>query len=281
MEKKVTWKTSLGTIAIIEKCFLMKGRYKTPDRRVKPFEEQTSIINLSYSKRCQRLITDFGIEESFNQAAERMKEHHGIDINSGTVRIITQKHAGRAAELLATEKPFLHQKSKQMTLEMDGEMVPLVQYKESADKRKTKTNYWGELRVSAVQNDLEATWKYASSFNSTDELGNRTEIIMKSIGFDEKTLVHGVGDGAKWIFEQGERIAGSNFSYTIDQPHLCEYISGAVGAWQQNTKEEVNRLKKLADEGKIGSIIKELEKHQKEYPKHEGIENCLRYTQHD
>jgi hypothetical protein len=50
------------------------------NRLRKPLLERISyaIINLSYSKRCQRLITDFGIEESFNQAAERMKEHHGI-----------------------------------------------------------------------------------------------------------------------------------------------------------------------------------------------------------
>ena len=49
---------------------------------------------------------------------------------------------------------------------------------------------------------------------------------MEAIGFGEKTFVHGVGDGAKWIYEQGEKIAGSNFSYTIDQTHLCEYFIG-------------------------------------------------------
>jgi hypothetical protein len=254
----------------------MKGRYKIPDLRVKPFEEQASIVNRNYSKRCQRLITDFGIEESFGQAVQRMKEHHGIDINVSAARNITEKQASRAAELLASE-PAVSQKSKQMILEMDGEMVPLVEYKDSTDKRKTKTNLWGELRVSAVQNHNEVTWKYASSFNSTDELGDRTKIVMESIGFDEKTLVHGVGDGAKWIYEQGEKIAGSNFSYTIDQPHLCEYLTGAVKAWKEDTKEEVQSLKKIADEGKIQIVVEKLEVRQKEYPSHEGIEGCLKY----
>ena len=121
------------------------------------------------------------------------------------------------------------------------------------------------------------SWKYASSFNSTDELGDRTAIVMKSIGFNENTLVHGVGDGAKWIYEQGERIAGSNFSYTIDQPHLCEYFSKAVKAWQKDTEKEVKRLKTLADEGKINSVKEELQKRQEEYPDHKGLESCIRY----
>lgn len=182
----------------MQKCFLKRGRYREPSLRVNPFEEQARVLNRSYSKRCQRLITDFGIEESFHQAIIRMKEHHCVDVNFSAVKNITETHAGRAAELLANE-PAIEKKNKQMILEMDGEMVPLVEYKDSKDKRKTKTNLWGELRVSAVQNHHEVNWKYASSFNSADELGNRTEIVMRSMGFDETTLVHGVGDGAKWI----------------------------------------------------------------------------------
>ncbi len=221
-------------------------------------------------------MTDFGIEESFHQAVHRMKEHHDVVVNVSAVRNITEKHASRAAGLLASEPP-IDKKSKQMILEMDGEMVPLVEYKDSTDRRKTKTNLWGELRVSAVQNHHEVDWRYASSFDSPDALGERTKVVMESIGFDEKTLVHGVGDGAKWIYEQGENIAGSNFSYTIDQPHLCEYLTKAVGAWQEKTKEEVDRLKKLADEGKIANVVLELQNHQKKYPNHEGLESCLRY----
>jgi hypothetical protein len=149
-------------------------------------------------------------------------------------------------------------------------------YEDSKDKRKTKTNLWGELRISAVRNHYEISWKYASSFNSTDELGNRTKTVMESIGFDENTLVHGVGDGAKWIYEQEERITATHFSYTIDQPHLCEYFAEAVKAWREDTREEVQRLKKLADEGKIEKVVEELQSRQQEYPNHEGLERCFK-----
>ena len=266
----------MGPLEIFQQCFLRKGRYKDPSLRVHPLEELAGITNRSYSRRCQRLVTDFGIEESFYQAVVRMKEHHGVDINVSAVRNITGRHANRAAELLA-QVPAKEQKSKQMILEMDGEMVPLVEYKNSKDKRKTKTNFWGELRVSAMQNHHELTWKYASSFHSADELGSRTKIVMESMGLGDKTLVHGVGDGAKWIYEQGERIAGSNFNYTIDLPHLCEYFTEAVEAWQKEAGEEVQSLKKLADEGKIGEVVKKLERKLEEYPNHEALNSCLRY----
>ncbi len=106
-----------------------------------PFEEITKIINRSYSKRCQKLVTDFGIEESFQSAAYRMKEHHGVNINVSAIRTITEFHARRAAEL-ESSLPQRCQGSKQMIVEMDGEMVPLVEYEESKDNRKTKKNLW-------------------------------------------------------------------------------------------------------------------------------------------
>jgi hypothetical protein len=207
-----------------------------------------------------------------------MKEHHGVDINTSAVRNTTLQHARRSAMLLAQKSP-LARASNQMILEMDGEMVPLVEYKESKDRRKVKVNLWGELRISTVQNHGDVDWKYASSFRSADELGDRTRVVMQSLGFNDKTRVHGVGDGAKWIHEQGERLAGSNFSYTIDQPHFCEYLTKAVDAWTKDTRKEVDRLKKAADQGKIGSVIRKLRKERKKYPNHEGLGSCLQYIE--
>jgi hypothetical protein len=68
-------------------------------RRFNPLKEVSRIENRSYSHRCQKLITDFGIEESFLSARARMKEHHGVDVNLSAIREITEKHAARAAEL--------------------------------------------------------------------------------------------------------------------------------------------------------------------------------------
>jgi hypothetical protein len=224
-------------------------------------------------------MTDFGAEESFQQAGNRMKEHHGVEINASSIRQITLKHA-RRAENLIVEVDTKNQLSKQMILEMDGEMVPLVEYEENApDKRKAKKNIWAELRLGAVQNHFETEWKYAASFKSPDELGERLQAIMKRIGLNESTLVHGVGDGALWIPEQGEKIAAHKYHHLIDLYHLCDYLADAVKAWTEETKVEVDRLKNLFEEGEVKKALKILKSKQKKAKNHEGLKACIQYIE--
>lgn len=222
------------------------------------------------------MITDFGAEESFGQAVERMKEHHGVIVPVSSVRVITEKHAART-EAFITKHPQSNQTSKQMIIEMDGEMVPLIEYKESNDRRKTKRCLWSELRIGVVQNHNETEWSYACSFKDPDQLGERILQVMGKKGFDVNTEVHGVGDGAKWIVEQGEKIAGCKFRYTIDLYHLCEYLSAAVAAWTDNVSKEVKRLKKMLKEGRVEKVVRILKRRLQKDPKHEGIKACLRY----
>jgi hypothetical protein len=189
-------------------------------------------------------------------AVFRMKEHHGIDINVSAIRSITEFHAERAGNMEAAIAERM-QSSSQMVLEMDGEMVPLVEHAESADRRKTKKNLWGELRIGVVQNHNEIDWGYACSFENPDYLGERLKPVMIKLGFTEKTKVHGVGDGALWIPEQGEKIAGTNYKHLIDLYHFSEYLSKAVSAWQEDTETEMKRLKTLAEEGRMREIQEE------------------------
>ena len=206
-----------------------------------------------------------------------MKEHHGVEVNTSSVRRIAEQHASRAGDIEGL--PTRKQESKQMIAEMDGEMVPLVEYTDSKDRRKTKKNHWAELRIGTAQNFGEASWKYACSFKNADHLGNRLKEVMLRLGLTEQTKVHGVGDGALWIVEQGEKIAGQNYQHLIDLYHLCDYFAGAVIAWEEKTRQEVERLKHLAEEGEIGKILKELKERQKIHPNHEGIKKCVQYIE--
>lgn len=271
------WHTSIAKIEFVETCFLRKKRYKEPSKRVNPFEELSGISNHCYSKRFQKLITDFGVEESFGLAAQRMKEHHGVGINISSARKITEYHASRAAIIESNLPLKVKQPSKQMIVEMDGEMVPVVEYSSSVDRRKTKTNLWQELRIGTAQNLGEMTWQYACSFQDANQLGDRMKTVVQRLGYTEQTKVHGPGDGAAWITTQGERIAGKNYKHLIDLFHLCEYFSEAVTAWQENTKNEVNRFKDLSKEGKISQVVKELQERQKDFSSHKGIQSCIAY----
>ena len=239
----------------------------------------TGVKNRGYSKRCQKLITDFGVEESFQLASLRMKEHHGVEINVSAIRHMTELHAARAAEIEQAIPLKDNQPSRQMIIEMDGEMVPLVEYESSNDRRKTKKNLWAELRVGVAQNHHTVAWKYACSFNNPDELGERLKKVMLRLGFNDQTAVHGVGDGAAWIAEQGEKIAGSRYTHLIDLYHLCEYFAGAVSAWDPESKKEAERLKKKVENGEISQVIEELKQKRQEYPNHEGLKACVQYIE--
>ena len=201
-------------------------------------------------------MTDFGSEESFEKAVERMKEHHDVDINAGAVRKVTEYHAERSeAFMLEVKEPL--QEPKAMIMEMDGEMLPLVEHQEGEDLRRGKKVLWAELRLGAVQNKNEVDWKYACSFKSSKDLGDRMETLLKRMKFGDNTKVQGIGDGAKWIYEEGERIVGPNFRYLIDLYHLSEYLMGATKGWAENPKEEMERLKSTCVEEGIEKVLEE------------------------
>lgn len=245
-------------------------------RSIAPLRKKIGIRNRSYSKRCQKLMTDFGIEESFSAAAGRMQEHHGVTLNVSAIRNITEYHAARARELGAAFTRG-RQPVKQMIMELDGEMVPLVEYGAGSDRRKLKKNLWAELRVGVAQRHGEIDWKYAASFQNPDHLGDRMRTIMEKMGMDEHTNVHGVGDGATWIPEQGERVGGTKYTHLIDLYHLCDYFADAVVGWSTDPKAEVQRLKERFEEGLGAEVLEELKKKQAELSKHEGLRVCIQY----
>lgn len=230
-------------------------------------------------------MTDFGAEESFAKAADRMEEHHGVEIHPTTVQRITISHAIRAQEVFEkdlNDKPS-QTTNKQMVLEMDGEMVPLVdttipENSDSKDSRKSRKCYWAELKIGTAQRLNETDWKYASSFKSADELGDRmSKILIRGLGWNEKTKIYSIGDGATWITTQCERIAGCNYWYNIDIYHLCEYFSEAAAAWTSDVTKETNRLKELAKKGQIKKVLKELKDKEKDQSEHKGMIDCIRY----
>jgi hypothetical protein len=130
-----------------------------------------------------------------------------------------------------------------------------------------------------VQNHFEISWKYAASFKTANDLGDKMKAIMKRMGQNEDTLVHGVGDGALWIPEQGERIAAHKYSHLIDLYHLCDYLSKAVKSRAEDTKTEVDRLKNLCKEGQIVAVVEELKSRQGIDKEHEGLKACIQYIE--
>lgn len=227
--------------------------------------------------RIQRFITDFGAEHSFEMSVKKMQEHHPLAIvPASSAREIVQTHARKASQHLPAI--FLDCKdSKQMIIEMDGEMIPTISFKPGKDKRKNRRVSWEELRVGVAQNKGDSDWKYASSFESADQVGERLRQVMVALGFTDKTKVHCVADAAFWILNQAEKIAGSNLTYLVDMFHLCEYFFNAFEGLRLDPKAEMLSLKQDMEEGNLKKVIEKLKREQEIAPNHEGLRACIRY----
>ena len=96
------------------------------------------------------------------------------------------------------------------------------------------------------------------------------------LGGETLPRLHGVGDGAAWIKEQGERIGGCQYQHLIDFYHFSEYLHAA---FEGNERQEimVERSKNEAKAGCLEKISRRLRREQKKRRKDEGIIACLRY----
>lgn len=216
-------------------------------------------------------------ETSYESAARRVFEHHGVEVPVSAVRRITMTTAQRAKILLEEKRPVVKdQISCQLVLEMDGVMVPVVEYERSKDRRKTKTLCWKEMKVGAVQDPERTRVSYACSFESADSLGDKMGILVGELGGESIPPLHGVGDGAVWIREQGERIGGCQYDHLIDFYHFCEYLHEAFSDHAHQDRM-VQHCKNEAKAGDLSKVLRRLRREQKKHPQHEGVRNCLRY----
>ena len=198
-----------------------------------------------------------------------------------SIRKITEKHAEGAAEWEKKEIRIRRQdKAKELIAEMDGSMIPTVEYQEDIqDKRKHKNLKWKELRLGAMQRHKEVDWLYCASFGSADELGDAMYKLSEELGLSNKTFIEGLGDGALWIKDQFDRIFGGNGKYLIDLYHLSKYLNDAAEVLGEGQRKWVTLQLKRMKSGKSHNVLKELKRLAEEHAKKEEISACIAYME--
>ena len=136
--KKLKWFTTFGLIEIEEQILRLARR--GPRRR--PFCQSAGVAPRSYSRRLQRVVTDFGAESSFVRTAARVREHYGIEVPPSAARAHTLRHARAFAGTVPPAAP----PAAQLLTQMDGSMVPIVEPGKGADARHGKQLCWREVR---------------------------------------------------------------------------------------------------------------------------------------
>ena len=192
---------------------------------LRPFCQARHVQPRGYSRRLQRVLTDFGADDSFGAAAAKVLEHYAIEVPVSAVRKHTLVH-GRAIAA-TTDKP-LHKPAGQITTGMDGSMIPIMEPGSGVDQRKGKKLFWREARLCCARAVGREQACYGVTLGSTEVAGWVWHQTAKMAGLTRETDVHGVGDGAPWIGEQFENHFGDQGTYLIDFYHVSEYLAAAA-----------------------------------------------------
>jgi len=263
----------LGVIVVQEQCLLKE------QKRSRPFLKIAQVSNRGCSRKLQRAVCDLAADSSFDQASKKLKEHYGVELCGETIRQITERHAKRAQEF-NRDRPKGSEIARQLVVESDGSMVPIVERREgTGDGRKRKKLSWKEYRLTALQKRGKLNWLYSVAYGSVDRVGDGLSVLAKRAGFGDITQVHGLGDGAIWVREQMERVFGCQMEFTIDFFHLCDYLSAAADVFGEGKTEWMGRTKTALKKGQINTLVEELKRLERQYPNHNGLIACIRYIE--
>lgn len=204
-------------------------------------------------------MTDFGAEESFKRAAQRLKEHYGITVNSEAIRLQTLHH-GRA---IAGVEAKADRPAKQMVTEMDGSLIPVVQPAKTGDKRKGKTLAWREVRVCCARAVGKDSRLYGATLGSVESCSLLWAQTARQAGLQPKTHVHGVGDGAPWILEKFKENFAEQGEYLLDFYHVSEYLAKAARAivGEKKALGWVRRQQGRLLNNQLGKVLRSLSTH--------------------
>jgi hypothetical protein len=213
-------------------------------KEIRPVVSACAIHSHGYSIRLERALTDFGSDVPFAKVPAKMKEHYGIAVPNSSARTATLKHAAMCGLQLLPPLPPV--KEAVLIGEVDGSMVPIVDYpdRQAKDRRKKKTVMWKEAKLCLTRAPDKITPTIAVTLGDAQACGELWRRVAEASGFGKITRLHGLGDGASWIAHQMEIQFGAQACYMIDFYHVCEYLTpvaaqlGEAGkAWMEGQKK--------------------------------------------
>lgn len=275
------WWCVFGEVEVIERVW--RGAGVSYER---PFTQVAGVRCRGKSLRLEQAMCDFGAEESFARASERLKIHYGFDLGANAMREATLHHARRASELLeeSYKQPYRvlpQQGEAWVVAELDGSMVCTVEPKRRRKAKRPRA--WKEIRVAVARGQTSAQSHYAASFGEVDLIGRRWAHCTRAAGWSLQGQVHVVADGAEWIRRQSREIFGDQENFLVDFYHLSEYLAEAGTTCRpansrQWLRTQQKRLKVGAQEKVFGELRKNLE-HQDVPEQDAPVRAALRYME--
>ena len=248
------WWCVFGVVSVSERVWRTAGK-----NYLRLLPEAIGVTARGRSKRLERVLTDFGCEHSFKQAAARVLEHYGFEINASAVREVTLENAQRAEQTLQKEyaesfRVLPAVGAQYVVAQADGSMICTVA---PGPRKGQRPRDWKEIRLTAAQALGKVETFYAATFGQVDEVGRRWGHCARRAGRGLNSQVHALGDGAEWIRLQTREVFGSQGTFLCDYFHVSEYLGAAAPSCRAQAPERWRRTQQ--DRLKRGALAKVIE----------------------
>ena len=214
------------------------------------------------SRRLQRVLSDFGVEHSFEASCKRVKEHYGFDISTSAVRIETMRPARKAAQMLASEyeesfRALPKEGADYVIAEADGTMICTV---EGGPRKAKRPRCWQEMRLVAAEAQGTTTPVYGATFGDVDDTGRRWGHCARQAGWALSSQIHALADGAEWIEKKGREVFGDQLLFTVDFFHLSDYLAAAAQSCRpKHPKRWLATQQERLKKGAVKKVLQALE----------------------
>lgn len=224
-KKTLTWWCVFGLVTVRDRVWRTAGQ-----SYLRPLPDRLGVRSRGRSRRLDRVLTDFGCEQSFARATGSVREHYGFELGVSAVRAATLEHAHRARTQLQAHyaEPFRGLPvvgAEHVIAQADGTMICTVQPGPRKGKRPRE---WKEMRLVAAQAKDCATTVYGATFGSVSETGRRWGHCARQAGWGLNSQIHAGGDGAEWVRLQSREVFGEQGHFLCDFFHVSEYLGAAA-----------------------------------------------------
>lgn len=189
----------------------------------------------------ERALVDFGVDEWFEKAVVKVREHDGIEVAGSRIRRVTLKHGEQWLENQTLSEGIAEGRGPDWIIaEMDGCMVPMVTpaEDETLDRRQSRHLDWQEVRLTLAHRLGSRTPVYGATTGDVEAAGQQLLHCVIEAGARSSSRIHGVGDGAPWIRDPMEDKLGVPAPFTVDCFHVSEYLARAAEICQPHHKQQ-------------------------------------------
>lgn len=245
---------------------------------VRPVNDALGIRASGRSVQLERAMCDFGIDDSFEGAARKLREHYGLAINRTTFLRTVEEHGAhvalesRFAALAARCARPVAGPGVPHLVEMDGSCVRTgslapreagaVTPKRGLPARR-RTTEWRDLRLALVRRLDDDKVTFVGGISDFDDVVDHLVAEAIAIGWTPSSFTLRLTDGGKGLrealdarFPRGQHV--------LDKPHLVHHLHETAVAMDENAeraKETVAGWAQLISAGNVDDIKELLQAH--------------------